>query len=454
MSKILPVLAWLVLAAMPLPGATQTPAASTPRSAPVPGYAADFRLKPLAADPIAAVAKPTSRAGSLEAPSYVDPAYGTRVYKATLARDFPDAVHVRHDYSRRPAFNADASRYLATTSNGYWLLYDGRSFRPLARKGHGGSLAGMAADCEAIWHPTDPKILFFTDPYGGLIWRAKNVETDTDTVIGDFRGRLPWPEATAVWTKGEGMNSADGRLFAFMATRYDEKTKANKIYGLFTWDRVADRIIATLDASAFGGAFPDHVSMSPSGRYVVPSWAYRTDLGTRAYTADFRSFRTLLTDSEHSDLAIGPNGEDLYVVASYRAGKVFAVDLATGQRTDLMSLYPARGASIGAVHVSGQAFDRPGWVVLSTYGDADSGREPDPELRPPHRKVMLLELKPGGRSLSIAHTRTAARYGGYFGEPQATISRDGSRVMFATNFDDGGPADSYLVTLPESVFAP
>jgi hypothetical protein len=91
---------------------------------------------------------------------------------------------------------------------------------------------------------------------------------------------------------------------------------------------------------------------------------------------------------------------------------------------------------------------------MSTYDDSAAyGKiKPDPELQPPNRKIMLLELKPGGRQYSVAHTRVATRYGGYFGEPQATISADGTRIMFATNFDDGGPPSSYLILLPASVY--
>ncbi len=65
-----------------------------------------------------------------------------------------------------------------------------------------------------------------------------------------------------------------------------------------------------------------------------------------------------------------------------------------------MSLDHIRNFCIIA-HVSGQAFDRPGWVVISTYADsAEYGRVvPDATLEPMYRKVMLLELKPGGRKL-------------------------------------------------------
>lgn len=407
----------------------------------------------LAADPIPPVPKPATKARSLREPSYIDPVYGNPVWRATEPSDYEGAASVRHEYSRRQAFNADNSRFLAQSSNGYWLLYDATTFRVLRRAGPSGALREMAGDAEPIWHPTDPRKLWYTANYGGLIWWEKDVERDVDTVMADFRGRLPWPRATSVWTKAEGTSSADGRYFAFMATSYDDVKKQNTIHGLLTYDRQQDRILGTLDAAAFGHAWPDHISITPSGRYAVPSWAYAPKLGTRAYTLDFKQYRVLHTESEHSDLAIGPDGQDLYVATNYQRGVIWAVDCATGASFDLMPLYPRSGSAYAA-HVSGQAFGRPGWAVISTYADSASygSVAPDPVLQPMYRKVMLVELRPGGRRVAIAHTRAAAKYGGYGGEHQATISRDGSRILFATNFDDGGPASSYLVAVPESAY--
>jgi len=449
-------------------GSSGAPAASTQTADPVIGalpyatpvvasvaatdplYIDNFELKGLSADAIPVVAKPVAKASGLGTPSYTDPVYGTRVYKATDASDFAGAAYVRHDYSRRQAFNSDNSRYIAEASNGYWLLYDAASFRVLARAGQSGALRGLAGDAEPIWHPTDPRVLFYNQ---GLVWFAKDVESDTDSVMVDFRGRLPWAGATQVWTKAEGASSADGRYWAFMATSYNAASQTNTIHGLLTYDRVQDRIVGTLDASAFGGAFPDHVSISPSGRFAVPSWAFNKALGTRAYPLDFSSSRQLHTMSEHSDLAFGPNGEDLFVYTDYETGAIRAVDMANGSAFDLLTMYPRSGSAYAA-HISGKAFGRPGWVVVSTYADsANHGAvSPDPTLEAPYRKVMLLELKPGGRRFAVAHTRAAKNFGGYFGEHQATVSRDGSRIMFATNFDDGGVPSSYVVLVPTSVY--
>lgn len=415
-------------------------------------YATNFSLQALSADTIPLVSKPGVKATSLSNPSYIDPVYGTRIYRITAATDFPDATLVRHDYSRRQAFNADNSRFIATASNGNWLLYDANTFQMLPRTGGSGALRGPAGDCEMIWHPTDPKKLWYMGG-NGLIWYEKDVETDQDTVLVDFTGRLPWSQATAAWTKSEGTSSADGRYWAFMATTYDSVNQTNTIYGLFTWDRQQDKIIGTYDAANFGGAFPDHISIAPSGKYAVPSWAYIPTLGTRAFPLDFSSSIQLHTQSEHSDLAIGPNGEDYYVLTDYDSGKIRAVDIATGASFDLMALYPASGESYAA-HVSGKAYDRPGWALISTYADAaDHGSTtPAPTLRPMYRKIMLVELKPGGRQLNVAHTRTADNYGGYWGEPQATINRDGSRIIFASNFNDGNPPNDYMIGLPSWIY--
>ena len=64
--------------------------------------------------------------------------------------------------------------------------------------------------------------------------------------------------------------------------------------------------------------------------------------------------------------------------------------------------------------------------------------------------MWLLELVPGGRALNVAHIRANGEQvegDTYFLEPQASVSRDLSRIIFATNFG-GGEINSYVVGLP------
>jgi hypothetical protein len=407
-------------------------------------YAPGFTLKALDNAAIVQQPRPAKSTG-VTAPSYTDPAYGTKVFKITdTATDgnVANVAHIRHDYSRRQAFNADSTRYLAQDANGFWALFDGNTFKRIPGKRSNGMLAGLAGDAEPIWHPTDPKLLWYTAMNGGMVWYEKNVETDTDTVLVNFAGRLPWSNVARMWTKSEGTTSADGRYFALMA-----ETEGFSTLGLVCWDRVTDTI-TTLPASAFGGARPDHISMSPSGKYVVPSWAFNKTLGTRAYTREFSSYRILHVQSEHSDLAFGPAGEDMYVVTDYDSGQIRAVDMDTGASINLLPMYPASGASYAA-HISGKAYKRPGWVVISTYADfSNYTTSPASPQQGMYRKVMAVELKAGGRVLNIAHTQSGRDYGGYFGEHQATVNLDFSRVVWAVNFGSGTRIESVMVGLP------
>ena len=395
----------------------------------------------MSADAIESVDKPQPGG------EFTDPAYGTHVHRATAASD-GEGGRMRHEYSRRQAFNADNSRYLAQDGRGAWYLYDGKTFRNL------GAIETLAGDCEPIWHPTDPNLIYFTDRNGGTTWWTYNTATKKKDVVFDFTGKTPWPDATSYWTKGEGTTSADGRYLSLMATSYNESTKEKKIYGLLTLDIREKKIVGTLDAKDFPvpGAFPDHISTSASGKYAVPSWLNGQG-GTRAYTLDFKKSVELATGSEHSDLAFGPNKQDYFVYADYGSGQLVAVDIDSKERINLHSLYPASGEAY-ALHVSGQAFDKPGWVVISTYADSANYNttSPAPTLRPEYRKVWLQELKPNGRSLNVAHIRAndskATGDTAYFLEPQATASRDLSRIIFASNLG-GTDVESYVADVPE-----
>ncbi len=403
-----------------------TPPDDPPAEPPTTGA---FALPALAADAIPANPVKPARGGS-----FLDPVYKVTITRATAPTD-GGGGRMRHEYSRRQAFNKGNTRYLEHDGSGYWWLYDAKTFAPIKR------LKGLAGDAEPIWSATDPATLIYTGNSGGKIWWTKNVETDTDTVLFDFTGKTPWPTAVHFWTKAEGTTSADGRYLALMA-----ESSAWATLGFVVLDTQAKAIVATLSASAWGGGRPDHISMSPSGKYVVPSWTSAT-LGTRAYTRDFASFKTLHTASEHSDLVFGPNREDLYVYANYSAGYIVAKSLDTLASWNVSSLYPISGAKY-SVHISGQAFDRPGWAVISTYADADAYGKTSPaaKLQPQYRKVWLAELKPGGQQLSLAHMRQSL--GGYFDEPQATASRDLSLVIFSSNLGVGTASDDWIVKVP------
>lgn len=421
----------------------------------------DFIAKP-------AQPKPEKMTG-LADPGYVDAAFGTRVYRMTATGDVPDSVtNLRHVYSRQTAFNCDATLAIVRASNGWWHLYDattgaripgGRTLTP-----GNGAMAGLVNECEAFWHPTNPKKLWYTGNQGsGMTWYEYDTDTKESVTLFNLTSKVhalggAWVNASRAWWKGEGRPSNDGRWFGLIV-----QTDAFGIIGFIMYDRVTDTIVGHQLCTNM----PDHASTSPLGNYMVISWyggtAESMELaktrpinscnGARAYSRDFSTFTQLSVLGEHSDLALDAQGNEVFVSVTYRGGP-------SGNEPDLIDggIYYRRldngvaynlpggafgGASDSACHISGLGWEKPGWALVSWYGSAMPATWKD-------GAIYLVELVPSNqRVLRLAHHQSA--YGGsYINEPHAAASADLSRVMFASNFG-GSTVESYILALPSWV---
>jgi hypothetical protein len=359
--------------------------------------------------------------------AHEEPTFRTCLVRATDHAREGLRGFARNDYSRRQAFNADGTLFFVSSRDGGWHLYDARTLARLR------CLEGLSGDAEPQWHPTEPHTLYYLPRNGGLQLRAIDVRTLATRVAADFSGALPWPGAARVWTRSEGSPSRDGRLWALQV-----ETERFEILGLVVWDLAEQRLVGSVPLAVR----PDHVSMSPSGRWVVSSGGD----GTIAWSPDFRQRRVLQRRTEHSDLAVGADGHDVYVSIDYASGRgwVFMVDLDTGERTDLFPTYVERAST--AIHFSGKAYDRPGWVLASTY----AGSGPRQWFM---AKVFALELRATPRVYPLAAHHSVVR-GQYFAEPHATVNRDFTRVLFNSNWGAAGSddVDAYLIRLPEGAF--
>lgn len=360
---------------------------------------------------------------------FADPAFRTCVVRATdHAAEAPNGF-ARNDYSRRQAFNADNSRFIVYSLDGFWHAYDANTLQ------YQRSLPGLAGDAEPQWHPTDPNVLYYTATNGGTKLLKLDVISGVTTTAADFAGRLPWSGVTHVWTKSEGGPSADGRYWCFMA----ENDSFNTL-GVFTYDLQLGQVIGTKAMTIR----PDHISMSASGRYCVVSHLANAG-GTVAWDRAFTQSRPVHTQSEHSDLALAANGHDIYVAVDYQsnAGDLFMVDIDTGVRTTLFPTYIAGTAT--AYHVSGKSFAKPGWVLLSTYARTGT------TMQWLHERVMAVQLSANPTIVNLAHHHSTTN--GYWTEPHASVSRDFTRVLFNSNWGSTSATDidAYMVTLPPTL---
>jgi hypothetical protein len=368
---------------------------------------------------------------------------GTCMVRATAHDVEPPPTFARNDYSRRQAFNADSSKLLVYASGGYWHLYDASTLRYLKR------LVGPAGDAEPQWHPTDPNTLYYLPTNGGLRIYALDVRSNVSRVAADFTGRLPWTDANHVWTKDEGSPSSDGRYWGFQA----EAGNAFTIRGYFVYDLVNDRIIGT-HASTLR---PDHVSMSPSGRWFTSS---SDEEGTWAWSPDFTHKKKLHHKSEHSDLAIGADGHDIYVSTDFQSsdGDVFFIDIdacpavaaampaasvPACPRTVLFPTY-MNGAH-ASTHFSGKAFAKPGWIVVSTYDTQPTRLGTWPWYT---NKIFAVELAANPRIFNLGY-HEVTHYAGYWTEPHASPNRELTRIVFNSNWNTTSQddVDDYMIVL-------
>jgi hypothetical protein len=383
--------------------------------------------------------------------------FGTHLRRITDVSDSADTLTaLRHEYSRRQAFNADSTRFIAQASNGWWYLYDADTLDviPGGRTASPGrnALDGLGGDCEPQWHPTDPTLLWHTSPFGGLVWFERNVSTNTTRTLFDLTAPLAslgWTGAARTWFKGEGRPSNDGRWWALLV-----QTSNYAPLGVIMYDRQRHAIVGALPLQ---GNMPDHVSTSPLGNYAVVSW-YGTAAaslaaeearpvsmagGVRAYTRTFSSFRALGVIGEHSDLALDAAGNEVFVMVTFHGlndnatdGAVFVRRLDTGATfTTGVNAYSGTGTGI---HISGTAFRRPGWAVVSKYAGVGTG--------PHDGQVLAVELQPPGRLFRLAHHRSSVL--DYAAEPHATVNADFTRVVFASDWGGGTTRDAYEVLLP------
>jgi hypothetical protein len=137
-------------------------------------------------------------------------------------------------------------------------------------------------------------------------------------------------------------------------------------------------------------------------------------------------------------------GDDVYVAVDYsaNAGDVFMFNLRTGIRTDLFPTYVAGSGT--ALHVSGKAFNKPGWAVVSTYAEGGAAQ-------PFHSKVMAVQLAANPKMFSLAHHRSF--YNEYWTAPVASVNRDFTRVVFNSNWgvNSKTDVDAYVIEFPSSL---
>ena len=359
--------------------------------------------------------------------AYDDPIYGTGTRRMT---DAGSTRFDRNTYSRRQAENADGTRFMTYHGTARYRVYD-RSSLQLIRE------LDIHPDSEPQWHPSNADaIRHVAGPdatSGDLKLYETQVSSGKTTVIADLTDRLRavFPAATHMKDKAEGAPSVDGSRYAWIV-----HDATGQPIGLVSYDLAADRILGTRPVRSDVGRL-DWVSTSPTGKHVVAGYVNATIV----HASDLDDERRINDKADHSDIALDADGRDAYVYIDFSAGIdggwLVSVDLATLQRTRLIDFYDQANTS---VHVSGKGYDKPGWVVVSTYNCKVDGAWSC-------NKVLAVEMQSDPAIVNLAHTYNCGE--SYWTETHAVVNRSFTRVYYNSDASRcTTEAEVYELSLP------
>jgi hypothetical protein len=199
-------------------------------------------------------------------------------------------------------------------------------------------------------------------------------------------------------------------------------------YTLIVYNVEDDVIVAT---RFIGSASLDWFSVSQSGQYAVS--CYSSDgsgdtQGMKVFNIDLTNRRHLDDNTKHGDLGIDTYGQDVFVTFAddnLRDNHYFmkSIRLSDGNVTPMFHYTQDYGVWNG--HVSCRNNDRPGWAYVSEGCCETVG----------YKEIFAIKLD-GSDTIErygIHHTDEGTGYGH---QAHAVPNRDGSKVMFASNWND------------------
>jgi hypothetical protein len=372
----------------------------------------------------------THTTGVLAKPGYLtystDPTFNTRIIRIT--DDSGNAVGgtglvwtdvSRHFYSKVSPWSAE-DKYIMLITNfsfngGHNVFLDGSTYEVLFARDIGNTGYGNFR-----WHPQDPETAFFTD---GAQLKSVNVLTGVETVEGTL------PRYTQMdFGNYEGNFTRDGTKVALWGN-----VSGTGDVEAFVYDLTANTQSTVLDLGL--GNDVDWVSITPGGEYVLIEWI--SPAVTRVYNLNMQQVAEYRQFVSHQDIGYDHGGKLISVgyVDGPLADEVGHVNLLTFIPT---TEYTPLHTGEGLWHSSMRNTELDGWIYSSIR----------PDMSGPYQDEIITVSARGGTVFRWGHMHSTDI--DYFAEPHPSPSRDGTRVLFASSWDesDGRPVSTYVVEMP------
>ena len=355
---------------------------------------------------------------------YADPVFGSSIKRLSNAFETHNAAAggnltwITGEYSTPCPFNSDNS-LLVLVHESYFGLYgsSGLYLRDLPLE--------ITASSEPRWSRANNHTLYYV--HGNQL-KAFDVTSGVVSVVHTFSAY------SAISGCGESDISLDGDHFVFAGDRRF----------IFVYQISTDTVGPAIDV--YENAF-DSLYLTPKNNVLI-SWLAEgaTPLaGIELYDQTMAFQRQVFPCDAHKDTMLDTDGSEIMVTTdaddpAVNDNAIVKVRLSDGKRTTLLSLGWEEPDPL-AIHVSTP--DSAGFCYVETYAPAN----PEAADFKPYTNELLKVPLDGSPVQRLAHHRSRPNAGNtYNWQPKMSCSRDGSRFVFASNYNAmvrQGVADEY-----------
>jgi len=329
---------------------------------------------------------------------------------------------IRHNYSKDQTWNSDET--LIKLAGYPAAILDAESYEFL----FWATIPGYAR-----WSNTEPNIMYGANNNQFLQF---DVTTNSRVALHTFT------EYSSIdFGYGEGNQDNNDRYVGLIGVSGATKTA-------FVYDILNDQVTGSF---VIPNGDLDWFSMSQSGEYAVLCW--RTDgneanEGLKVFDIYMQNERHIFDTTPHGDLGYDTYGNEVFVGYGDQAQwdsqySMFMVRLDGGGFTNLFPYVNGRG--IWGGHVSCRNIDRPGWAYVSEQCCSTNPVAP--------REIFAIKLDNSGIIERYGKHHSAPS--GYNHESQVVPNRNGTKLLFASNWDDPNimndtSSPSFILEFPQT----
>jgi len=349
--------------------------------------------------------------------SYTEPEFGSIVTRIT---DRANQTGNAHPYPKQgSAWNSDGSIIRMQ-----YRLYDAVTFEELAATSvldvHqanaklGSPKSGSAG---LRWSKTNPNLMYLLNGDGvfkKLTINTEKIDIAENTLI-DI-GALGYERADI--GPGEGNLDFDDKFIVFSAKKSDDDKVYAILYNLETnsivWEKDLAHGLWSAEHDNHDPDYFDWITVDPTGTYIL--------LGAKGnrFLYDINLDNEVLLvgngDGGHGDIGIDVNGDPVYVQMLYGGRGIWSHNLRTQEAIKLID------SNHGGGHVSCRNYRQPGWCYVSTLEEG-------------YKEVFAVKLNNAGVVNRFTQTHNSVR------SAQVSVSPDGSKVIFKSDWGDGSAID-------------